>query len=76
MTEREGRSNSFVLRIWWEKGAGQPTWRGWMQHASSGESHYFDCLIDLLAWIEARTGPLARAPGLESDGRRVMSNDQ
>jgi hypothetical protein len=47
-----------------------------MQHASSGESHYFDCLIDLLALIEARTGPLARAPGLESDGRRVMGNDK
>jgi hypothetical protein len=60
MTERQDPSSSFVLRIWWEKGAGQPTWRGWMQHAASGESHYFDSLTDLLALIEAKTGSLVQ----------------
>jgi hypothetical protein len=66
MTERRHPSNSFVLRIWWEKGDTQPTWRGWMQHAGSGESHYFDCLADLLALIEAKTGPLVQISGVES----------
>lgn len=61
MSERGHRSNSFVLRIWWEKDA-QPLWRGWVQHAASGESHYFDRLDDLLAFLEMHTGSLAQAP--------------
>lgn len=64
-----GQSNSFVVRIWWEKGRRHPVWRGWMQHAASGESHYFDHLTDLLAFIEARTGPLAQGARLELDAR-------
>ncbi|MGD8968232.1 MAG: hypothetical protein PVI07_12050 [Anaerolineae bacterium] len=68
MTERRLPSNSFVLRIWWEKGGVQPTWRGWMQHAATGEGHYFDCLTELLALIEAKTGPLAQSPREESTG--------
>ena len=52
-TERP-RSNSFVLRIWWE----EEGWRGWVQHAASGETRYFERLADLLAFVEAQTGSL------------------
>jgi hypothetical protein len=65
MTERRLPSNSFVLRIWWEKRAGRPTWRGWMQHAGSGETLYIECLTDLLAFVETHTGPLAQVPVTE-----------
>jgi hypothetical protein len=63
MIEKRPPSSSFVLRIWWEQGTGQPTWRGWMQHAASGERHYFNSLPDLLALIEEKTGPLVQASG-------------
>jgi len=64
--ERRG-SNSFVLRIWWE----EEGWRGWVQHAASGESRYFERLADLLAFVETQTGPLeqvAEADGAEKGG--------
>ncbi len=61
MAERRHVSNAFVLRIWWEKDT-QPLWRGWVQHAASGEARYFECLADLLGFVEAYTGPLAQAP--------------
>lgn len=65
MTERRRVSNSFVLRIWWEEDA-QPVWRGWVQHAASGEICYFRRLSDLLGFIEAHTGSLAQGPGVGS----------
>jgi hypothetical protein len=52
------RSNSFVLRIWWEEGDGPPIWRGWVQHAASGDSCYVHQLADLVAFLETRTGSL------------------
>jgi len=58
MNQAQQRSNSFVLRIWWEQRPTGTFWRGWVQHAASGESSYFAQLGDLLAFVEARTGPL------------------
>ncbi len=64
------RSNSFVLRIWWERDGGEhPSWRGWVQHATSGEALYFRHLNDLLLFIEAHTGPLAQSRGMEGEGK-------
>jgi hypothetical protein len=57
------RSNSFVLRIWWEEGEEVPAWRGWVQHAASGESRYFERVGDLIGFVETCTGPLACASG-------------
>ncbi|OQY17837.1 MAG: hypothetical protein B6I35_13955 [Anaerolineaceae bacterium 4572_32.2] len=57
MNKKQLRSNSFVFRIWWE----EETWRGWVQHAASGKSRYFEQLPDLLAFVEAQTGPLTQA---------------
>jgi len=59
--DRQHSSNSFVVRIWWEQDP-QPLWRGWVQHAGSGARQYFDCLTDLLMFIESHTGSLAQAP--------------
>ncbi len=63
---RQRFSNSFVLRIWWE-GEEQLIWRGWIQHAATGQSHYFDHLTDLLAFVETHTGSLAHAPIAEAN---------
>jgi hypothetical protein len=57
---QHNRSNSFVLRIWWEEGEASPVWRGWVQHAASGDARYFQRLADLLAFVEAHAGLLSK----------------
>lgn len=52
-------SSSFVLRIWWEEQEEEtPSWRGWVQHAATGETRYLDHISDLLAFVEKHTGVL------------------
>ena len=55
-------THSFVVRIWWEPGLtrpdGSPLWRGQIQHATSGQSHAFQSLNELLQLIQAQTGEL------------------
>lgn len=50
------RTDSFVVRIWREEG--KAGWKGWVQHARSGESALVRQLDDLLAFIERHTGRL------------------
>lgn len=64
--EEQHHRNSFVLRIWWEEGTQPHQWRGWVQHAATGETRCFRRLTDLLAFVEAHTGPLAQAPDAEA----------
>ncbi len=52
--------HSFVVRIWREQDSAG--WRGWVQHAGTGESAYVRNLDELLAFIERRTGGLTDAP--------------
>mgnify|MGYP001055343066 CR=1 FL=1 len=66
MTDRRRLSNSFVLRIWWEEDD-HLIWRGWVQHAATGETCYFQHLSDLLTFVETQTGSLAIAPAAETD---------
>ena len=58
MNEERSRSNSFVLRIWLEEGDESPTWRGWVQHAASGDACYVRRLADLVAFLELHTDSL------------------
>lgn len=67
MNEGHSRSNSFVLRIWWEEGTGSHMWRGWVQHAASGDSCYVHQLADLVAFLETRTGSLDTVPNREME---------
>jgi hypothetical protein len=46
--------HSFVVRVWRE--VGLPKWRGWVQHASTGDAAFLLELDELLAFIEDRTG--------------------
>jgi hypothetical protein len=46
--------HSFVVRIWREVGLSK--WRGWVQHACTGDAILIRELDDLLAFIEDRTG--------------------
>ena len=71
-SEEQRHSNSFVLRIWWEEDA-QPIWRGWAQHATTGETRYFRRLSDLLAFVEAYTGPLTHGAEAVEAGREGNS---
>jgi len=66
MSGETHRSNSFVLRIWWEEGEEAPVWRGWVQHAASGETSYFEQVEDLIGFVEVHTGLLAQIPDLHS----------
>jgi len=52
------RSDSFVLRVWWEEGDTALVWRGWVQHAATGDVRYFHRLSELLAFVEHHTGVL------------------
>ncbi len=54
MTEAQWQSSSFVLRIWWE----DRRWRGWVQHAATGQMTYVHNVKDLLAFIQQYTGNL------------------
>ena len=72
MSESQCRGNSFVLRIWWEEHA-HPTWRGWVQHTSTGEYRYFQHLSDLLTFVEDHTGSLAHASDEMRDSRRARA---
>jgi hypothetical protein len=70
MDNQAGKRDSFLLRVWREKGLG---WRGWVQHIDSQESAYFKYLADLLAFIQSRTGELEghlegqKGKGIESE---------
>ena len=50
--EMASRTASFVLRIWWEEGDAGPIWRGWTQHAASGDNCYFQTIAELLHFVE------------------------
>jgi hypothetical protein len=52
------RSDSFVLRVWWEEEEETPVWRGWVQHAATGDVCYFHRLVELLDFVEHHTGVL------------------
>ncbi|NBD35521.1 MAG: hypothetical protein GVY30_05935 [Chloroflexi bacterium] len=68
MSDEDHRSDSFVVRIWWEQAEKeQPFWRGWIQHAITGNTSYFHCIVDLLSFIEGYTGSLTQAPEAEPD---------
>jgi hypothetical protein len=56
MRDAKSRSNSYIIRIWREDG--KPGWQGWIQHARTGESAFFQRLDDLLAFIERSAGKL------------------
>lgn len=77
MDGRQRGSNSFVVRIWWEESDEVLTWRGWVQHAASGQAHYFQHLVELLTFVESHTGPLAQTPDgtFEGRGREAVVDD-
>jgi hypothetical protein len=67
------RTNSFILRIWWEElgpdTENQRLWRGWVQHVRSGEAIYFQDVGKLLAFIEEWTGQLVHSDPDEPPAR-------
>lgn len=61
MTKQEAtHRDSFVVRIWW--GEGRSGWKGWVQHAGTGESVVVRNLDELVAFIERWTDELT-GPG-------------
>jgi len=60
------QAHAFVVRIWWEPGLtrpnGHPLWRGYIQHAASGRSRFFQSLDELLRFIQEQTGELKPMP--------------
>ena len=68
MIEARRRSDSFVLRIWWEEE--ERTWRGWVQHAGTGQITYVQSLKELLTFIQQYTGDLTTSPQRSEDDDR------
>lgn len=60
MKEAKSRSNSYIIRIWREED--KPGWKGWVQHARTGESAFIQRADEILAFIERHTGKLAEPP--------------
>ena len=59
------RTASFVIRIWWMEEDAQTTWRGWAQHATSGESRYFHTLAEVLEFVGQHSCDLRVEKGRE-----------
>jgi hypothetical protein len=57
MTEKRTQRESFVIRIWRESGRSE--WKGWIQHAGSGDSATLQDLSELMSFIERWTGRLS-----------------
>lgn len=51
--------HSFIVRIWHQEG--QAEWQGIIQHVRSGEVSMVLSIVELLAFIERRTGKLSGA---------------
>ena len=74
MSKAKQRHDSFVFRIWWEDEGVSRVWRGWIQHASSGEIAYVRNFGDLLAFVETYTGSLVqRANAAPDRNQRINS---
>ena len=58
MNNGQAQRESFIVRIWWEKG--QPEWKGWVQHVCSGDSAPLRDLQDLMSYLERWTTRPAR----------------
>jgi len=54
MAQHKVHGDAFIVRIWHE-GSIQ-TWKGWVQHASSGAATPISSPLDLLSFIERHTG--------------------
>lgn len=68
-TGKERVSESFVARIWLERGSnGDPVWRGHIRHIQGKEETYFQdlgTLNDFLARVSGVTGPTSTAQPLK-----------
>ncbi len=57
MTVREHISESFVARIWLERGSdGDPVWRGHIRHVQGDQETYFRDLEKMNEFLERVTG--------------------
>jgi hypothetical protein len=72
MTREITNRHSFILRIWRE--GGSPEWKGWVQHASSGETIQIRSLAELLTFIERHKGALA-PPDMEEQAQSGSSRE-
>ena len=64
---KQHHPNSFVARIWLERGTkGDPIWRGHNKHVQGQEAANFQDLVGMSEFLKRVTG----VPGLGSTGRR------
>ena len=54
-----GNTASFVVRVWWDEMDDAPAWRGWVQHAASGDSRYFQTVEEAIRFAEEYTCALS-----------------
>lgn len=55
-------TESFVTRIWLERGSGgEQVWRGHIRHVQSPEGRYFEHLREMLEFMEHTSGQSCRS---------------
>ncbi|MDH3670187.1 MAG: hypothetical protein OES46_03375 [Gammaproteobacteria bacterium] len=71
MVQRSQIIQSFVARIWLERGAnGDPKWRGHIQHIQGQEEIYFQDLAEVGEFLEQVSG--ISGPGFVADpGKKI-----
>ena len=73
VTDRARVIQSFVARIWLERGTnGDPQWRGHIQHIQGQEEVYFQDLAELGEFLERISGlPASGISAATGDGAQV-----
>jgi hypothetical protein len=69
---RPGTLDSFVARIWLERGSnGEPIWRGHVRHVQGEQEAYFQNLVGMNKFLEKISG----VPGPDSAGAARKLNN-
>lgn len=72
VTDREHVSESFIARIWLDRGSnGDPVWRGHIRHVQGDQEAYFQDLGKLNEFLERVSG----LPGFHSSGRATENTE-
>ena len=73
--EYRGPSQLFLLRVWPDESS-ENDWHGLVQHAVTGEAHYFQTCAELRRIIRGMMAPEKSAPFLEDQCAQNPDRDE
>ena len=71
-----GPSQLFLLRVWLDDAPGENDWHGRVQHAVTGEAHYFQTCAELRRLIRGMLAPEKSDPFLEDPCTQYPDHDK